>query len=174
VAMNTRLFCVCILLAVFIGSCVNSAKNKVTIRMDKERFLMERAAWNDQNVKNYQFTYYYYGESVPKMEPLRVTVRENEESVIENPYDRSSNLYIYTHDISEVYDKVFRTIGDIETLKIETFRGYKLQSLTLDITYNLQYHYPKNVVFTRGYVNTKGLMGGVSHKLEIIEFTPLD
>jgi hypothetical protein len=137
--------------------------------MDKETFEKERILWDSQNIKNYQFVYTFFNDAGP-IGPVKITIRENEMPVIENQ-DQDQHNDIIAENISEIYDFINGTFGFIETVKNGTYNGPKIKTLALNITYNTQYHYPKEVDFSEGYVES--VVGGGYYTLRRTEFKPL-
>jgi hypothetical protein len=129
--------------------------------MDKKTFEKERAAWNSQNLKNYQFTYEFFNDAGP-IGPLEITVGKNEDT----------NDEVIAKSITEIYDFIEGTFDFIEEVKNGTYSGYKIISLTLQISYDAQYHYPKEVKFSEGYAES--VDGGGYYTLKITEFIPMD
>jgi hypothetical protein len=136
--------------------------------MDKEMFEKERTSWNSQNIKNYQFTYKFFNDAGP-IGPVKITIRENEDPIIENPNQYNE---IIAENIPQIYDFINGTFDFIETVKNGTYDGFKIISLTLQISYNFQYHYPKEVNFSEGYAEP--VYGGGYYTLKITEFIPMD
>jgi hypothetical protein len=73
-------------------------------------------------------------------------------------------------NIPEIYDFINETFDFIESVKNGTYNGDKINLLILDITYDTQYHYPKEVHFSEGYV--ENIVGGGYYTLKISGFTP--
>jgi len=160
---------VCILssfIAIILCSCW--FMDDLVIQADKKTFDKERAAWDNQNLKNYQFTYKYSDGATGPGSPVKVTVKENEEPVIEN---QRENYGYFFKSISEIYNHVNGTFDYVESVKNGTYDGHKIRSVTLDITYNKQYHYPTKVDLSTGYVEQ--IAGGAYYNLEITEFVPI-
>jgi hypothetical protein len=158
-----------VILAIFLCSCENFIENGLTIKMDKETFEKERNLWDNQNLKNYKFAYKYSSDATgPADHPIKITVTENEEPIIESEDDRLSFRTFQT--IPEIYDYINGTFDYVESVKNGTYDGYKIRSVTLDITYNTQYHYPTKVDLSTGYVES--IVGGAYYTLEITEFSP--
>jgi hypothetical protein len=137
-------------------ACDGYFKNSLKIVMDKNAFDKEYLAWENQNIKNHQFVYKYFSDAGP----VKVTVRENEPPVVENLNSHGNgNTYDSTPDI---YNRVKSTFEFIESVKNDTYDGHKINSLTLNITHDDQYHYPKKVNFSESYEETID-GGGVLH-----------
>jgi hypothetical protein len=137
--------------------------------MDRVTFEKEHNLWNSQNIKNYQFVHDYFNDAGP-IGPVRITVKENEEPIIEN--QNEFNKRIIAKNIQEIYDFINGTFDFIETVKNGTYNGHKIRSVTLNITYNTQYHYPVKVNLSTGYVES--VDGGAYYTLNISEFLLLD
>ena len=157
------------ILMIFYNSCDVSNKDNITIKMDKETFLKERNEWNNQNLTNYQFTYNFFNDAGP-IGPVTITIKENEIPVIE--YPNQNNDHIIAENISEIYDFINGTFDFIESVKNGTYNGYKIKSITLNISYDTQYHYPKEVHLSTGYVES--IDGGAYYTLKIINFLELN
>jgi len=142
----------------FFSSCM------VDIEVDKGTFEKERSLWNSKNIRNYQFTYNFFNDAGP-VGPIKVTIKENEEPIIEKP--ERTDSYIFKN-ISEVYDFINETFDYIENVKNGKYNGSKIKSLTLKIDYDSVYHYPKKVNFSVGYF--EAVDGGGYYTLEITEF----
>jgi hypothetical protein len=134
--------------------------------MDKATFEKERAAWNNGNIKNYRFEYDFFNDAGPTG-TIKITIPESGDPVIENPDEHD----VIFKNISEIYDFINRTFDFIERVKNETCDGHKIKSLTLDITYHTQYHYPEEVRFSEGYVEM--IDGGGYYTVKVKNFHPL-
>jgi len=154
---------------IFFNSCDIFNKDDITIKMDKESFEKEHIAWNNQNLANYRFTYNFFDDAGP-IGPVTITIKENEIPVIEN--SDQYNDYIIAENISEIYDFINGTFDFIESVKNGTYNGHKIKSITLNISYDTQYHYPKEVNLSTGYVEQ--IDGGAYYTLKITEFRELD
>jgi len=147
----------------FSNSCINENIGLI-VKMDKKTFENERSLWNSNNIKNYQFIYDFFDDAGP-VGPIKVTVKEDEEPIIEKP--EWDDWYILKN-ISEVYDFINGTFDYIEDVKNNKYNGFKIRSLTLKISYDSVYHYPKKVNFSVGYFEP--VDGGESYTLKITEF----
>jgi len=152
---------------IFFNSC--DIFNDITIKMDKESFEKEHTVWNNQNLANYRFTYNFFDDAGP-IGPVTITIKENEIPVIEN--SDQYNDYIIAENISEIYDFINGTFDFIESVKNGTYNGHKIKSITLNISYNTQFHYPREVNFSTGYVEK--IDGGAYYTLKITEFRELN
>jgi hypothetical protein len=157
------------LLLVFLNSCGNLFNKDLTIDADKETFEKERALWNSQGIKNYHFIYEFFNDAGPAG-PVKITVRENEAPVIENSNQHSE--YVVAENIPQIYDFINGSFDFIEAVKNGTYDGFKIVSVTLQISYDAQYHYPREVIFSEGYAEP--VDGGGYYTLKITEFVPLD
>jgi hypothetical protein len=93
---------------------------------------------------------------------VKITVGENEDT----------NDEVIAKSIAEIYDFIGGTFDFIEEVKNGTYSGYKIISLRLQISYDAQYHYPKEVEFSEGYVES--VDGGGYYTLKITEFIPMN
>jgi hypothetical protein len=118
---------------------------------------------------NYQFTYDFFNDAGP-VGPIMITIKENEVPVIEN--SNQYNKYIIAENIPEIYDFINGTIDFIESVKNGTYTGHKIRSVSLDIIYDNNYHYPKEVNLSTGYVEP--VNGGAYYTLKITEFIELN
>jgi hypothetical protein len=143
-------------------------EDNITIKMDKETFLKERNAWDNQKLVNYQFTYNFFNDAGP-IGPVKITIKENESPVIEN--SNQYHNYVIVENISEIYDFVNGTFDFIESVQNGTYDGHRIRSITLNITYNTQYHYPTKVNLSTGYVES--IDGGAYYTLNITDFLEL-
>jgi hypothetical protein len=166
--MKTKSLIYMVFLFMFLNSC-DLSKDNLVIRMDKKTFDKEYSAWELQDLKSYQFTYDFFNDAGP-VGPMKITIRENEAVVIEN-MGQDDDLGI-AKNIPEIYDFINETFDFIESVKNGTYNGNKIVLLVLDITYNTQYHYPKKVNFSEGYVDNA--LGGGYYTLEISEFIQLN
>jgi hypothetical protein len=144
-------------------------KDNLTIKMDKETFLKERNEWNNQNLTNYKFTYDFFNDAGP-VGPVTITIKEDEIPVIEN--SNQYNDHIIAKNISEIYDFINGTFDFIESVKNGTYNGHKIKSITLNIFYNTQYHFPTKVDLSTGYVES--IDGGAYYTLNITKFFELN
>jgi hypothetical protein len=156
-------------LLVFLNSCDIFIGDNLIIKMDKAAFEKERAEWNSQNIKDYQFVYKFFNDAGP-VGPVKITIKENEEPLIE--FDSEFNQDVPFKSISEIYDFLNGTFDFIESVRNGTYNGYKINSLELKITYDNQYHYPREAAFSEGYAES--IDGGGYYHLEIKNFAPLD
>jgi hypothetical protein len=156
-------------LLVLLNSCDIFNGDDLIIKMDKTTFEKERRLWNSPGIKNYRFIYEFFNDTGP-IGPVEITIKENEDPVIE--HQNQYNEYVPFKSISEIYDFLNGTFDFIESVKNGTYDGYEIRSLTLNITYNHQYHYPQEVNFSEGYVEM--IDGGGYYYLKITEFIPLD
>jgi hypothetical protein len=154
---------------VLLNSCDLFENDNLIIKMDKKTFENERLLWNSQNIENYQFTYTFFNDAGP-VGPIKITIRKNETQNIENSNQYDDYITI-AENIMEIYDYINETFDFIETVKNGTYDGHEIRTLTLNITYDTQYHYPKKVDFSAGYVEM--IDGGAYYTLRIIEFEPL-
>lgn len=152
----------------FLHSC-DFFDRAVVIKMDKAAFQRERNLWNSQNIGNYRFVYDFFNDAGP-LGPVRVTVKENEEPVVEN--QNEFNSHVIARNIPEIYDFISDAFDFIESVRNGSYSGHRIRSITLNITYNTQFHYPVKVSLTAGYVES--VDGGVYYTLNITEFSPLD
>jgi hypothetical protein len=157
-----------IVLVILPGSCEIFNKD-VIIKMDRATFEKERNLWNSQNIQNYQFVYDFFNDAGP-IGPVKITVKENEEPIIEN--QNEFDKYIIAKNMQEIYDYIDGTFDFIATVKNGTYDGHKIRSVTLNITYNTQYHYPVKVNLSTGYVES--VDGGAYYTLNIPQFSRLD
>jgi hypothetical protein len=155
---------------IFINSCDTLNKDNITIEMDKETFLKERNEWDNLKLKNYQFAYDYFNDA-GRIGPVKITIKENMPPFIENL--NQSNGYIIAENISEIYNYINGTFEFIESVQNGTFGEHKMRSITLNITYNIQYHYPTTVNLSTGYVESAGVGGGAYYTLNITYFSEL-
>ncbi|MDR0473239.1 MAG: DUF6174 domain-containing protein, partial [Treponema sp.] len=118
---------------------------------------------------NYKFTYDFFNDAGP-IGPIKITIKEDEVPVIENSnqYDK----YIIAENIPEIYNFVNGTFDFVESVQNGTYEGHKIRSITLDITYNTQYHYPAKVNLSTSYVES--IDGGAYYTLNITEFSGLE
>jgi len=161
------IFVVCVVM-----SCSRYEKDELLVEMDREFFDKEFSKWSERNIKNYQFTYEYRSLSRPFLGPIKVTIEEGNEPFIEHPYQYVEN--VIAKNISEVYDLIHYTFEYIEAVTKEGIHNKsKIKSMTLQIEYDAQFHYPKKIVYSIGYDN-KGVppMGGGGYTLEVIDFHP--
>jgi hypothetical protein len=153
---------------VFLNSCDDFFKDDLVIKIDKGTFEKERALWNSSNIKNYQFVYTFFNDAGP-VGPVKITIKENKIPVIEK--SDQYNEYSIGENISEIYNFINETFDFIETVKNGTYNGHKIKSLTLNIIYDTQNHYPKEVNFSIGYVEM--VDGGAYYTLKITSFNEL-
>jgi hypothetical protein len=156
-------------LSVFLSSC--DPEDNKAFEMDREAFETERAAWDNQNLKDYQFTYQYLGGSLGPFGPFTITVRENEESVVEWEGRHADGLVF--RNIAELYGYINGAFEIVDNIKNGTHEGPEIRSMKLDITYNTQYHYPTEANLSTGYA--ENIVGGMlDYTLLITDFTPLN
>ena len=155
-------------LLISLNSCDDLFNDGLTIKMDKTTFDKERKAWDDQNIKNYRFKYAFSNDATGPTEPIEITIKENEPPIVEDKENYGTDV----KNIPEIYEHINGTFSFIESVKNGTYKGPKINSLTLDITYNTQYHYPQKVNFLEGYV--EDVDGGGYYTLEIKDFSPIN
>jgi hypothetical protein len=135
--------------------------------MDKKTFEKEYSAWKSQNMKNYRFTYEFFNDAGP-VGPVKIEIKGNETSIIKSLNDDR----IIAENMTEIYEFINSTFEFIERIKNGDYDGFKIRSLTLNIKYNRQYHYPVEVNFSEGYI--EDIVGGGYYTLKITEFTPIN
>ena len=160
---------ICIFVLLFNGC----SSDNLVIKMDKKTFEKERDAWVSQNLKNYQFTYEYFGSSTGPFGPINVTVSENEETIVETLCERSLSGAFMFESICDIYAHIFNLIMFAESVRNGTYDGpWKVSTVIIDVSYNVQNHYPTEVAFSVGYV--EDIVGGPGHILTVSEFKILD
>ena len=152
---------------IFFNSCDGLFEENLIIKIDKKTFEEERTAWNLQNIKDYEFSYEFFNDTGPTGF-TKITIKKNEETIIENQYNQD----VPFKSIADIYDFLSGTFDFIESVKNGTYDGFEIKSLTLNITYNSQYHYPQEVDFSEGYVET--IDGGGYYNLKIKGFKSLN
>jgi len=163
-----------LLFAIALFGALMVACNKDELFMeiaDNEIFEREYTAWSKQIINNYQFVYEYRSLHLPFYGPVKITIEDGRESVIEHPYDYIENVpYKSITQIYALLINIFDTIGEI---KKGTYSHYKVESVTLRIDYDTQYHYPKNIFYALSLTD-KGIPvpGSPSVKMEVIDFLP--
>lgn len=169
--MNSKHFIIGIIVAFFFCSCGDGKVDDVTIQMDRETFESEKASWIGEDLKNYQFTYEYSKGSTAPVGPVKIIIREDEEPIIVN--QNLYNDYIVAENISEIYNLITDDFDYMESIKNGTNHVSNIRSVTMDITYNNQYHYPIKVSMSTEY-NGEPIDGGGFTNLKIIGFVILD
>jgi hypothetical protein len=151
------------------SSCITPEKEteQVIIEMDKKNFEKERSLWNEQNIKSYQYTYEFFSDGYGPIGPLRITVRENEKTIIESEFTHEEHRRIM-ESIDEIYEFISGTIEDMGNKK-PSYSSVK--SKTLEITYDANYHYPTKAEFSVWY--TKPMIGGDGYTIKVNNFTIL-
>ena len=160
------------LLALFIitfTSCENSKYNNVRIEADREAFDKNRKLWEESwrmFYVHYQFTYSFFGSAGP--DAARVTVREDKESIIESIPDASRLPMLRIESMEDVFNMINYTFEFIESVKNGTHTGHTIRSITFEIRYCEQYHFPKYISLSTGY--SQPVDGGGWWTLEISDF----
>ena len=166
--MKKKIVCFIVLTIVVILSSCNLTENLI-IEMDKKTFEVNRTYWNNQNMKNYQFTYDYFSSSGP-LGPVTITIRENNETIIENENEFNQN--IIAESISEIFDFISGTFDFIESVKNGSYFGHEIQKISLKIEYHSQYRFPTKVNLSTFYV--KDVIGGAYYTLNITDFKTIN
>jgi hypothetical protein len=165
---KTPYFMVFFALFVSLNSCENLFQNKLIVKMDKETFEKEYSAWESQKLKNYRFTYEFFNDAGP-VGPIRITITENNPPEGENINpDGGQFSEEDIQDISGIYERIRSTFEFIERVKNGNYDGPKINLLVLDIKYDAQYHYPREVNFSEGY--EEAVDGGGYYTLKIKDF----
>jgi len=149
----------------------NPVRDFLIIRADdKESVEKERLLWDNQNIKNYQYTYKI--SSNPPVGPNRVTIRENEEPIVEK-LGFDNGFYTYK-DISGIYDKfismIFGSIIEFDTNSNSSLFGPEI--IIFKIFYDREYHYPKMIYYSVYYPTF--IAGGSGFVFEMIDFKIID
>ena len=161
------------------ASCDNDNSPYVRIA-DRATFEKQRALWEESwnnnprslsgeswDYVNYQFTYSFFGSMGP--DKVRVTVRENEDAIIECLLEGARGQILRIQSMGDVFD--FLNIGfeDLETIKTNWSYVHKV---IFDIEYCEQHHFPKRASFH--VVHTRpGFVGGW-WSLDVTDFKRLD
>jgi hypothetical protein len=146
----------------------------MSIHADRKTFEKEFAAWNDQNIENYKFTYEYWN-GIGKLGPVSITIAKQNEPVIENFGFTSLDNYpaVLIQDMSGVFNFIRGTFDHIDEIKNGYYnnkKGYTVDEVWLTIEYNAQYHYPEKVSYGVSFVQ-KGIVGQPGFDFKIIEFS---
>ena len=151
-------------------TCMTISCSKIDINMDRAIFDKEFAAWSAQNMENYKFTYDIFNAAGPHG-PISVTIAENEDLVIENlGYSSFENYPLnIIKSMSGVFDFIRETFDDIERTKKSSNKKFTIESISLRISYNKQFHYPEKVSYGVFY-KQKGVLGAPHYDLNITEF----
>ena len=188
-------------LLLIISCCifVSCSKDDIIFEIDrsaKQTLERERAAWNAQSIKNYQFTYYQGGGYVCEVYgdlTTKIAISENQEPLFIEKSPNFPEDRITLKSISDIYDMVDGMINDF-LLRMEIIKAIKtgkeipygednpfnfnsqnisnIKSEHLIIKYNAQYHYPEYVDRYTEYKETVlGYYGGFI--LRLTEFTPV-
>jgi hypothetical protein len=113
------------------------------------------------------FTYKYVADH-GQTDSVRVIVKENEDSIL---YYNEPGLVVTFKSIPDVYDFIRGTFDYIAEVKNGKNNERKMKSMTLDIVYDVQYHYPKNVNFFTTQEQSEIMDGSeVGYDLEISYF----
>ena len=178
-------FAIYAVLALFIAvstSCDNDNNPYVRIA-DRAIFEKQRALWEESwnnhsrslsgeswNYVNYQFTYTFFSGSSGPVGPVTVTVREGEDSIIENnPDDHRPFPPVLFESMEDVFDSLSRTFDSLED--IETNFPY-VHRVIFEIEYCEQHHFPKRARLSTIFY--KPIVGGPNFHLEITDFKRLD
>ena len=163
----------CVLVLFIIVGCEEKISDDLVIIMDKKSFDNEFALWENQILKSYQFNYLFSYSSAVPVGPIKVTVNENNEPIIEKEPDVHFHEY-FNNTIYGIYNYIFSTFNYIESVKNGTYNdsGNKIKKIELKITYDKQYHFPTEANLSTYYSEPVG--GGVSYNLKINNFTSLE
>ena len=154
--------------ALFISCSGSTEPVEPLIEMDRESFEKEFAAWNLQGIKNYQFSYEYSSSSIgPSLKPVKITIEEGTESIIEHPYDYIESVP-YT-SIAQLYERLNYLFEDIEKIKKGTYSRRPVKSAILQIEYDTQYHYPQMIRYTVLFMNMEGIGGNPHFIMRVID-----
>jgi hypothetical protein len=134
----------------------------------REQCKKERSAWEEQNIKNYQFVYTSFHDSGP-VGPAKITVQENEDPVID---DNKSRRKINVTSISVAFDGIDATYDYIERVQQGEYTRPEIHMFTYIIRYNEEYHYPEKMSFSPWCVDPG--FGGGGYTATITDFMPLE
>jgi len=156
-----------VLLTCAVMSC--SKIPQIKIDFDRETFEKEYAAWSAQNIKNYQFIYEYCSMAMRFNGPVKITIEEGNEPIIEHSFDYIENIP-YT-SIADMYERINGMFDYMEGIKNGN-SPYKVKSATLQIEYNTQFHFPKKVFNSVIFTDKDGtaIPGSGSITIEITDF----
>ena len=137
---------------------------------DKESVESERLLWNNQNIKNYKYTYTV--NSNPPIGFITVTVKESEETVID--LTEAENIYGILKNVGEIYDRY----TDFSSF-VESFKDYTADSglgepqiIVCKIFYDTEYHYPR--IIHKSVLFPILIDGGGNEVFKITDFQILD
>lgn len=183
-----NIFLLLVLTTCILISC--SKDNNMVIEVDKdvkETLERERALWDEQKNKNYQFAYHHdddvfmsipYGTLVAK-----IAITDGEEPLFVELSPNFPDNYIRVKSVSDAYDMVNHLIDKafllIEIIKAkqagkkvtDTYSRFVI-SVRLNIIYNAQYHYPEEIIYRTEHSEPFS-DGGRGTKFRITEFTPI-
>jgi len=145
-------------------TCMTISCSKIDIDIDRTTFDKEYAAWNAQNIENYTFTFDYRSGGGPNG-PITIALDSNEPVIIDN---RTPQLVPIATSISEIYSYINETFDNIERQKNSSNKRFTIESISLRINYNKQFHYPEKVSYRVSY--KQKLEGQPHYNLNITEF----
>lgn len=158
-------------------SCSNEDRVKITIegaenfQKAKELYERERAAWEELNIKNYQFTRTQLSDADWYEDPITINIEEGKSPEIVDfwllpSYYTDYPENIHFKSISELFDCIKSDLDSIKSIENGTYDGYKTKSVYLKIKYDPQYHYPIEYSWGIGPV-----LGGW-YNFKVTEFIP--
>ena len=163
------------LFSIFIALFMSCSKEPL-IEMDREAFEREFAAWNEQNIQNYQFS--YECNRARYSHYAKIAIEEGKEPILMEPPDVPIERVPY-RSIAHLYEEINSYFEDIEKIKkrLGSYASNPVKSATLHIEYDTQYHYPKKVLYAVHYINMSMIgippsVGGGHPITEVTDFQP--
>ena len=149
--------------AAFVTACSDDDEK---IKFDKAAFDQQRSAWLEQNIQNYTFSYNYFSSGTG---PVSCTVVIGNGVLESITSDRDETYdYMLFKSITAIYDDIDR----INTHLIDEGLPSYANSVTINVTYNSQFHYPLTVNYPINY--NEDILGGGYPSVRITKFEVLD
>jgi hypothetical protein len=128
------------------------------VEFDKEQFDRERTAWEALNIDAYQYIQ-NFSYLMPGI-PLKITVA-GDKKVSSEPINaddeqflqgENSKYYCFANTIDTIFDRIEADIAR-DTARLQNNED-DLSGISVEITYNAQYHYPTLIDYKMNYSST--------------------
>jgi hypothetical protein len=146
------------------------------VEFDRDQFDRERAAWEALNIDAYQYTQNF--ASLTPGIPLKITVA-GDKKVSSEPVNaddeqflqgENGEWYCFADTISAIFDRIEVDIAR-DAARLENNEA-DLSGISVEITYDAQYHYPTLVDHRRGYHSTTLIGTSNGYTLTVSGFSP--
>lgn len=150
-------FIVLCVVTCFLGSCTND-NDEYRVNFNEAEFNQKYELWKTQNFQNYTFKFAYFASSGP----FDINV------IVENGVPSGDSDYSQAYTIDEVFDKIKNDYNEALNQN-----SSDLKQVSIEVTYNKEYHYPESIKYSTSYKGTQP-DGGAFYDIRINDFIKVD